>query len=721
MSFLTRSTMFKDSSWIIHPQNKLYEPVCFSRGFKLEGKIKKATLHITSLGCYYAEINGKRVGNFILAPGFTSRKRVQYQSYDITKMLENENKLEVLVSDGWYKGKINFGTDEGGPEKKKALIATIEIKYKDNSVAKIVTDTTWSVSKDALRMAELYDGESVDMTYTGTVVGAEVLEHDKSLIAKQEGPYVIEQERLSPKAIFKAPNGETLIDFGQNLTGYFEIDLDAKKGDEVALSVCEELDANGNFYNDNYRDARARFDYICKDGHNTYKPRLAFWGFRYIRVEKFPCKLTKDSICAIVLHSDIERTGYLESSSKMLNQLFSNIIWGQKGNFLDVPTDCPQRDERQGWTGDATVFCKTASYNFDVEKFFLKWLTDLRLDQGVAGNIPNIIPQTICWDWSTAENTGAVWGDSATIIPYQMYMTYGNVDFLKRQYSSMLKYLRYISTHTTTKNLWTGCAQFGDWLALDAPSGSYRGSSSDDFIASVFYANSVKIVGQVAKILGKPYEKYERKHQRIVNKIRKTYKTYNTQTECVLALYFDIATNKQEVANQLAKMIRDNDTRLTTGFVGTPFLLHALSQNGYSELAYDLLLQDKFPSWLYSVKQGATTIWEHWDGKNEKGEFWSRDMNSFNHYAYGSVADWVYEVGCGITPLKAGFEMAQIAPIPTNKLDSLGARLKTKHGEIISKWYHQNGKIRYEITTPVDSRIIIEGREHIVKAGTYIF
>ncbi|MBQ3589917.1 MAG: alpha-L-rhamnosidase N-terminal domain-containing protein, partial [Clostridia bacterium] len=209
--------MFKDSSWIIHPQNKLYEPVRFSRDFKLEGKIKKATLHITSLGCYYAEINGKRVGNFILAPGFTSRKRVQYQSYDITKMLENENKIEVLVSDGWYKGKINFGTDEGGPEKKKALIATIEIKYKDNSIAKIVTDTTWSAGKDALRMAELYDGESVDMTYTGTVVGAEVLEHDKSLIVKQEGPYVIEQERLSPKAIFKAPNGETLIDFGQNL------------------------------------------------------------------------------------------------------------------------------------------------------------------------------------------------------------------------------------------------------------------------------------------------------------------------------------------------------------------------------------------------------------------------------------------------------------------------------------------------------------------------
>lgn len=714
--------MFKNSKWITHPQNKLYEPSCFTKEFSVSGEIKTATLHITTLGCYYAELNGQRIGDFILAPGFTSRKRVQYQSYDIKNMLKEENRIEVLVADGWYKGKINFGTDEGGPEKKKALIATIVIKYKNGTEKIISTDDSWMARKDKLRYAELYDGECVDMTYTdSTPCYAQILEHDKGLIVKQQGEFVKEQERIAPKRIFTAPNGETIIDFGQNLTGYFEIELFAKKGDIVALSVCEELDKYGNFYNENYRDAKARFDYICKDGYNKYKPRLAFWGFRYIRVEKFPAELKKESITAIVVHSDIQRTGYLNSSNKDLNQLFSNIIWGQRGNFLDVPTDCPQRDERQGWTGDATVFCKTASYNFDVEKFFLKWLTDLRLDQGKRGNIPNIIPQTICWDWSTTENTGAVWGDSATIIPYQMYKTYGNIDFLKKQYSSMLKYLKYIENSTSTKDLWTGCDQFGDWLGLDAPLGSYRGSSNEDFIASVFYANSVKIVADVAKILGKKHEKHERKYQRIVSKIRRTYKEFKTQTECVLALYFDIAQDKKSVADYLAKMIIENDTRLKTGFVGTPFLLHALSQNGYSELAYDLLLQDKFPSWLYSVKQGATTIWEHWDGKNENGEFWSSRMNSFNHYAYGSVADWVYEVGCGITPLEPGFAKVQIAPIPTNKLDNLSAVLETRHGVIKSKWYHQNGKIRYEIETPVDAKIIINGKEYNAQKGKYIF
>lgn len=722
VSFLNMETdMFENARFIIHPQNKLYEPVCFVKEISLTKKVKKAFLHITALGCYYAELNGSRVGNFILAPGFTSYKRVQYQSYDVTKMLCEENTLEITISEGWYKGKINFNTDKDGPEKKKALIAELEIIYADGTTTKIATDSTWLAKKDKIRFAELYDGESVDMTYSDKGMYATELEHDKSIIVKQQGELVCEQEIIEPLAIFTAPNGQTLVDFGQNLTGYFEIELEASCGDKVSLSVCEELDKNGNFYNENYRDAKARFDYICKQGHNKYKPRLAFWGFRYIRIEAFPTKVTKENIHAIVVHSDIKRTGYLHSSSKLLNQLFSNIIWGQKGNFLDIPTDCPQRDERQGWTGDATVFCKAASYNFDVEKFFLKWLTDLRLDQGVRGNIPNIIPQTNCWDWSTTENTGAVWGDSATIIPYQMYMTYGNKEFLSKQYGSMLKYLRYIANSTTTRYLWTGCEQFGDWLALDASEGSYRGASSDDFIASVFYANSVKIVAHVAKILGKNAEKHEKLYAKIISKIRSTFTEYKTQTECVLALYFDIATDKKAVAKGLADMIIENGKRLKTGFVGTPFLLHALSQNGYSDLAYDLLLQEQFPSWLYSVRQGATTIWEHWDGKNERGEFWSSRMNSFNHYAYGSVADWVYEVGCGIKPLAPGFERVLIAPVATSKLEHLSATLETKKGTIKSSWYTKDGKTRYEITTPTDAKIIIEGKEYNVSRGSYIF
>jgi alpha-L-rhamnosidase len=347
----------------------------------------------------------------------------------------------------------------------------------------------------------------------------------------------------------------------------------------------------------------------------------------------------------------------------------------------------------------------------------------MSLDQGKTGYIPNVVPQTHAWDWATAETSGAVWGDSATIIPYQMYLTYGSKHILKSQYPTMCRYIGYIESVTKNKYLWTGCDQFGDWLALDAHEGSYRGASNEDFIASVFYYNSVKIASKTAKIIGKGYTRHEQKAQKILAKIRKKFKEYKTQTECALALYFDITEDKKVTAKKLADMIISNGTRLKTGFVGTPFLLHALSQNVYSELAYDLLLQEQFPSWLYSVKQGATTIWEHWDGKNEKGEFWSKDMNSFNHYAYGSVADWVYEVACGICPREdaPGFEHPIIAPIPSSKLGYLSAKLQTRHGTIVSKWYYENGKAHYEITTPTPATIIINGNIYEKEAGTYKF
>ena len=288
-------------------------------------------------------------------------------------------------------------------------------------------------------------------------------------------------------------------------------------------------------------------------------------------------------------------------------------------------------------------------------------------------------------------------------------------------YGTMKRHIKYIERVTTTKHLWTGCNQFGDWLGLDAPEGSYRGSSNEDFIASVFYANSVKIVAEVSKILGKDASAYEKKYEKSINKIKSTFTELKTQTECALALYFNATNDKHGVANKLASMIIENGRRLKTGFVGTPFLLHALSQNGYAELAYDLLLQDKFPSWLYSVKLGATTIWEHWDGKNENGEFWSKDMNSFNHYAYGSVADWVYEVACGITPLKPGFEEVKIAPIPSQKLQFLSCELETRHGKVVSSWKYENGKVSYEITTPTKALVIIEGKEYNLEMGTYKF
>ncbi|MBQ8163341.1 MAG: family 78 glycoside hydrolase catalytic domain [Clostridia bacterium] len=710
--------MLNSAKWISYPNDTQFDSPLFKKDFSLKSEIKKATLTITSLGCYYATINGKRVGSFILAPGCTSRKRVQVQSYDITSMLSADNTIEVQISEGWFKGRINWRNNQEFKDLVKSLIAEIEIVYKNGEKETVVTDESWNVKKSISSMVDFYDGEIVDANLDSELVKVQVNDYDKGRLVKQQGPYVVEQETIRAISIFKTPKGETVIDFGQNLTGYFEISVNAKKGDKVSLSFAEVLDKEGNFYTENYRSAKAQFEYTCKDGYQTYKPTLTFWGYRYIRVNSFPCELTEESVKAIILHSDIKRTGYLTSSDPMLNKLFKNIIWGQKGNFLDIPTDCPQRDERMGWTGDAEVFVKTASYNYDVEKFFEKWLTDLALDQFPNGGIPHVVPQF----WGD-DPSSAAWADAATICPWQIYLTYGNRDILKRQYSSMCKYLKYIAKISKNRYLWTGCGHFGDWLGLDAPAGSYKGSSNEDFIASVYYAYSTLLVVKIGKIIGKNTEKHEELYNKIVAKIRKTFKKYKTQTECVLALYFDIAEDKASVAKQLADMIVANGTRLQTGFVGTPYLLHALSQNGYSELAYDLLLQDAFPSWLYSVKCGATTIWEHWDGRNENGDFWSKDMNSFNHYAYGSVADWVYGVACGIQTVedKPGFEEIVIAPVPTDKLDHLCASIETRRGLVSSKWYHENGKIRYEITTPSKTKIVIDGKEYNVEKGTYIF
>ncbi len=711
--------MLENASWISYPTKEDYTCPVFRRCFISHKEIKCAKIRITSLGCYYATLNGKRVGDFILAPGWTYYKRTQMQEYDITDLIEEDNEIRVTLSCGWFNGRINQRTRDELPNAYPALICEIEITYKNGKKEFIYSNEAWECALSRITFSDIYDGECYDANYEESFVPVKIQDYKEFEIVKQQGEIVKEQEILFPQNIFKTPKGETVIDFGQNMTGYFEISLNAKKFDRVSLSVAEILDIDGNFYTENYRSAKAKFEYICKDGYQSYKPKLTFWGFRYIRVDEFPCEITRDNIKAIVLHSDMKRTGYLDSSSPLLNKLFSNIIWGQKGNFLDIPTDCPQRDERLGWTGDAQVFIRTASYNYNVEKFFDKWLEDLRLEQKREGLIPFVVPQV----HEKPGSSTSAWSDAATVCPWQIYLTYANKKILKRQYSSMCKYVDEIGKITKEKYLWYGCWHFGDWLGLDAPAGSYTGSSNQDFIATVFYAHSTSLVIKAGRVLGKNVSRYERLYAKILEKARKVFKELNTQTECALALYFDIAEDKASVASKLANMIIENGRRLKTGFVGTPYLLHALSRNGYTSLAYDLLLQEEFPSWLYSVKQGATTIWEHWDGMNDKGEFWSKDMNSFNHYAYGSVADWVYGVACGIQTVdeKPGFEELIIAPQPTDRLEYLSASIDTVRGVVSSKWYHIDGKIRYEITTPSKATIIIDGVRHEVEKGSYIF
>ena len=705
---------------------KSYGSVCpaFRKTFFCPENVVSAALRITAMGVYEASLNGSRVGDFILAPGWTVyQKRLQVQQYELRIRPGQENELTVLVGKGWYRGRLAgwLPGQNSSAALPAALTAELTLRYPDGHTDTICTDASWQTAEGAVRFSELYDGETYDAAFEPSVwTPAVICDGPTDTLIEQQGEPVREQERIAPARIFKTPAGEIVVDFGQNLTGYVEIALDGVKGEAVELSHAEVLDKNGNFYTENYRSAKAKYLYFCKDGAQRYKPKLTFYGFRYIRVDRFPCgaeHAAQENFTAIAVHSDMKRTGYLSCSDPLLNKLFENVIWGQKGNFLDVPTDCPQRDERLGWTGDAQVFIRTACLNFDAERFFTKWLADLAADQREDGAVGHVIPNVL------HQSGSAAWDDAATICPWAVYLAYGDPNILRAQFASMKKWVDYITAHTTTKDLWTGGEHYGDWLGLDAPSGSYKGSSREDLIASAFYAHSTALVIKAGRVLGQDISAYEALYERIVRAFRQAYPVYQTQTECTLAVYFALAEDTQKAADQLAQMIRSCGTKLQTGFVGTPYLLHALSAHGYTELAYDLLLRREYPSWLYPVTKGATTIWEHWDGQMENGDFWSSDMNSFNHYAYGAVADWVYTVAAGIQTVeeKPGYAAVRIAPQPDKRLDWLEASVETRHGLVRSRWEKQRDMWRYEIETPVEAEIMIDGRKTFCRPGRYIF
>lgn len=705
----------------------------FQKDFATIGQVEKAILTITALGIYEAKINGQRVSDYVLAPGWTAYgKRLQYQQYDITDFLKEQNEFLVTVGKGWYRGRTCALVNHIFCNSPCSIIGQIDITYADGRQECVATDADWKVAESEIRFSEIYDGEVCDARIEPVFAeSTELYEGPSETLIPQEGEKIVEQEVFCAERIITTPKGEKVIDFGQEITGYVELIVNAKAGDRIRLSHGEMLDKNGNFYNENYRSAKAELTYICRDGEQTYHPRLTFYGFRYVRVDEFPggcAAVKKENFRAIAVYSQIRRTGYVICSSPMLNRLFDNIIWGQKDNYLDIPTDCPQRDERLGWTGDAQVFMRAAAYNFDVEKFFSKWLNCLMAEQMENGYVGHTIPDMFHnADFVPLKEVDKIyecslagWGDAAVICPWELYMAYDSVDILRRQFVSMKKRIDYITNTTDTKYLWTGSPQNGDWLGLDNKEGSYKGASRDDFIASAYYAYSTSLVVKAGNVLGEDVKEYEELYAHIVDAFREAFPTYTTQTECAMAVHFRLPENCQAVADQLAQMIRETG-HLTTGFLGTPYLLHALSDFGYLKEAYSLLLREEYPSWLYSVRQGATTIWEHWDGFREDGTFWDKNMNSFNHYAYGAVIDWVYGVAGGIKPLEPGYKKVQIAPNPDERLEWLKVDLDTRNGKVHSEWKKQDGGWKYEITTPVKAEIVIDGKVMKVEAGSYCF
>lgn len=712
--------------WLV-PEITEVVPV-FSKEFEVKEFLKKARIYATAYGLYDIYINGKKVSDRYLTPGFTSyKKRLQYQTYEAEEYLkEGKNVIELYLAKGWCTGRYPFQTNSNIYEMEAGILAQLELSYENENII-IATDKSWSCKESKLRFSEIYDGEIYDNSFCDNVeIGfkAGVYGYDNIIGQISEPVRVI--DKVLPREIIKTPAGETVIDFGQNMVGWVDFKVKGRCGDKVIISHAEVLDKHGNFYTGNLRTAKQKIEYILNgEGEEGYHSRMSFQGFRYIRIDEFPEEVTLDKFCGYVICTDMKRTGYFKSSHQLLNRLYENVIWGQRGNFVDIPTDCPQRDERVGWTGDAQVFCKTAAQNMNTALFYKKWFGDIRADQTEEGACLIFVP-------SMKENqTSAGWGDAATICPWDIYMSYGDKKLLEVQYDSMKKWVNYIKAQGDNPYLWDASgAMFGDWLGMDGPDGNYVGRTSKDFIASAYYALSCNIVVQAAKVLEKEddFKEFSKLYDKIIKNINLEFITPNgrvcdnTQTANAIALKFNLVKDKKRVAATLNEKVTENQDRITTGFLGTPYICDALYENGYIEKAFDLLLQEEYPSWLYSVKQGATTIWEHWDGIKPNGDFWSDAMNSYNHYAYGSIADFMYKRIGGIVPLEAGYKKILIKPVTDRRITSAETSIDTVYGVVKTCWSIKNGKFDMELQVPcnVTAEVILpNGEKAEIGSGIY--
>lgn len=728
---LTSSTDW-EAKWITPHVNENieYDPCSFLRKeFKVKAKIKSARVYMTSLGLYEFYLNGRRVSEDLFTPGWTSyNKRLQYQTYDITELLKSgSNTAGIVLGNGWYKGNLAWQDKKNIYGDKLGALFQMHITYEDASEELILSDDTWKSFTGPILMSEIYHGEVYDARLErdnwsengyndSNCKNVDILNIDNKLVAQENVP-VRKIEEIKPIEIFTTPKGEVVIDMGQNMVGWIRFKVKGDTGSKVILKHAEVLDKEGNFYTDNLRSAKQTIEYILKGkSEEVYEPHFSFQGFRYVRIVEYQGTPLLDNFIGVVIHSDMDPTGSFECSDELVNKLQHNILWGQKGNFLDVPTDCPQRDERLGWTGDAQVFIRTASFNMNTAAFFTKWLRDLKADQLPEGGVPFVVPHVL------EENSysSAAWGDAAVICPWTIYLCFADKRILEEQYTSMTSWVNYIRKQGKNEYLWNTGFHFGDWLGLDARDGSYVGSTTKDFIATAFYAYSTKLVLKTAKLLNrdKDVKEYEDLYNEILKEFRKEFVTPNgrlavaTQTAHVLALMFDLLEEKdrKRTADTLVEYLKENKYHLTTGFVGTPYLCHVLSENGYTEIAYKLLLQSDYPSWLYQVTKGATTIWEHWDGIKENGSFWSKDMNSYNHYAYGAIGDWLYRVvsGINIDEEKPGYKHTIIKPQLGENFTYAKGELESNYGKIKSEWKKEKNYLNLKLVIAVNTTATLQ-------------
>jgi len=673
----------------------------FRREIEVKKPLAAARVYATSLGIYEIAIGGKLITDTVFNPGWSAYdQRMLYQTFDITDLLtSSKNTLDASVAPGWYKGDMGFREGRGLYGDKMAFAAQIDLHYEDNTSETILTGTDWKFADSPVTYSEIYHGEIYDARKETPEnwLNATLRSEKPPAVVPFDGVPVRRIEVIKPIDFITTPEGDKVLDFGQNLTGRVRLTVSGKAGDTVVLRHAEVLDAAGNFYTENLRRAKATDKYILKgEGIETYEPVFTFHGFRYLAVDEYPGEFNMEHFEAHVIHSDMEPIGEFTCSETIINQLQQNIRWGLKGNFLDIPTDCPQRDERLGWTGDAQIFISTAGYLYNVLPFFRKWLHDLALDQYPDGHVPHVIPDSMRKDPNAEKGNAACgWADAAVIVPWVVYECFGDKRILEDQYESMCKWVDYIGTQSNG-HLWNTGFHFADWVALDAKDGSYIGATHADLCATAYYAYSTSLLVKTAEVLGNTNDaqKYKELHKNIVAAYENEFFTptgrlaTRTQTAHILSLMFDLTPEKykERTIETLIKLIEENGGHLVTGFLGTPYFCFALSNNNRLEEAYKLLQREDYPSWLYQVKMGATTVWEHLDGIKPDGTMWSANMNSFNHYAYGAIGDWLYRVVAGINPLEAGYKKILIAPQPGGTLTKAHGKMKTPYGTVESKW-----------------------------------
>ena len=704
--------------------------------FDVEKPLAAARLYVTARGLYRGTIDGRRVGSGELTPGWTDfRDHLQYETYDVTSLLKRgANAIGLRLAPGWYSGHVGWTKEVYG--KYPLALAQLQLNYRDGTSQTVVTDATWRASAGPILASDCQMGEDYDATkeipgwdQPGFDAGAwskvETEPLGKPILSARRGPLVTKLEELRAIRITEPDPGVFIFDLGQNMVGWARLRVSGPRGTQIQLRFGEMLDKDGRLYTKNLRGAKATDHYTLKGGgQETYEPSFTFHGFRYVEVTGYPGTPDLDAIQGEVVGSDIPQTGTFSCSDRLVNQLQHNIFWGQRGNYLDVPTDCPQRDERLGWMGDAETFIPTACFNNDVDAFMTKWMTDVNDGQSEEGAFADVSPTM-----HLSASGAPAWGDAGVIVPWNIYLAYGDRRLLDRCYSHMKAWVDFIDRNNPD-HLWLNRRgnDYGDWLNVND-------ETPKEIVATAFFANSCGIVAKAAAALGKAAdaEHYGLLHGDIRRAFHAAFVDPdagvkgNTQTDYVLGIVFNLFNRGevQRAGDHLVALIRDRKTHLSSGFVGVGRLMDALTMTGHTDVAYELLLTKTYPSWLYPVLQGATTIWERWDGWTQAKGFQNPGMNSFNHYSLGSVGDWLYTGICGISvtggiqATEPNYSRLTIAPIVGNGLSWAQARFHSVAGLVASRWERHRDTVTFDITVPMNcrARITLPSSDGRVEGG----